>query len=121
MGGELCSMGSLLYGVCGSFKYAATSSYPAHKKVRSHFVNKGPAVVAPGFPAGSTVKKPSAVQEQFDPWVKMIPWRRKWQLTPVILPEKSHGQRSLAGYSPWVTRRHDLVTKQQHSDSTSNK
>ena len=29
-----------------------------------------------------------------------IPWRRKWQLTPVFLPEKSHGERSLAGYSP---------------------
>ena len=28
------------------------------------------------------------------------PWRRKWQLTPVFLPEKSHGQRRLAVYSP---------------------
>ena len=31
----------------------------------------------------------------FDPWVRKIPWRRKWQLTPVLLPGKSHGQRSL--------------------------
>ena len=37
----------------------------------------------------------------FDPWVGKIPWKRKWQLTPVFLPEKSHRQRSLAGYSPW--------------------
>ena len=36
----------------------------------------------------------------FDPWVEMILWKRKWQPTPVFLPEKSHGQRSLAGYSP---------------------
>ena len=36
----------------------------------------------------------------FDPWVRKIPWRRKWQPTPVFLSEKSHGQRSLAGYSP---------------------
>ena len=45
-----------------------------------------------------------------------IPWRRAWQPTPVFLPGKSHGQRSLAGYSPWGHRRvgHDLVTKQQH-------
>ena len=28
-------------------------------------------------------------------------WRRRWQLTPVFLPGESHGQRSLAGYSPW--------------------
>ena len=37
---------------------------------------------------------------EFDPWVGKIPWRRKWQPTPVFLPGKSHGQRSLAGYSP---------------------
>ena len=36
-----------------------------------------------------------------DPWVKKIPWRRKWQPIPVFLPEKFYGQRSLAGYSPW--------------------
>ena len=34
-----------------------------------------------------------------DPWVGKIPWRRAWQPTPVFLPEKSHGQRSPAGYS----------------------
>ena len=37
---------------------------------------------------------------RFDPWVGKIPWRRKWQPTPVFLPGKSHGQRSLEGYSP---------------------
>ena len=31
----------------------------------------------------------------FDPWVRKIPWRRKWQPTPVFLPGESHGQRSL--------------------------
>ena len=36
-----------------------------------------------------------------DPWVKKIPWRRKWQPIPVFLPGESHGQRSLVGYSPW--------------------
>ena len=37
----------------------------------------------------------------FDPWIRKIPWRRKWQPTSVFLPGKSHGQRSLAGYSSW--------------------
>ena len=41
---------------------------------------------------------------EFDPWVKKILWRRKWQPTPVFLPGESHGQRSLAGYSPWGHR-----------------
>ena len=36
----------------------------------------------------------------FSPWVRKIPWRRKWQSTPVSLPEKPHGERSLLGYSP---------------------
>ena len=51
----------------------------------------------------------------FDLGVGKTPWRRKWQPTPVSLPRKSHGQRSLVGYSPWDGRRvgHDLVTKQQ--------
>ena len=35
----------------------------------------------------------------FNPWVRKIPWRRKWQPTPVLLPGKSHGWRSLVGYS----------------------
>ena len=37
----------------------------------------------------------------FDPWVGKILRRRKWQPIPIYLPGKSHGQRSLAGYSPW--------------------
>ena len=36
-----------------------------------------------------------------NPWVGKIPWRRSRQPTLVFLPGKSHGQRSLAGYSPW--------------------
>ena len=39
----------------------------------------------------------------FNPWVWKIPWRRKWQHTPVFLPGKSHGQRNLAGYSQGCT------------------
>ena len=36
----------------------------------------------------------------FDPWFRKIPWNRNWQPTPVFLPGKFHGQRSLVGYSP---------------------
>ena len=55
----------------------------------------------------------------FDPWVGKIPWRRKWQPTPVFLPGKSHGQRGLVGYSPWGHEGvgHDLVTKQQQQQA----
>ena len=47
----------------------------------------------------------------FNPWLRKIPWRRKWQPTPVFLPGKFHGQRSLVGYSPGGHRvGHDWVT-----------
>ena len=36
-----------------------------------------------------------------------IPWMRAWQCTPVFLPEKSHGQRKVSGYSPWGCRELD--------------
>ena len=39
-----------------------------------------------------------------DPWVRMIPWRRAWQATAVFLPRESLGQRSLVGYSPWLSQ-----------------
>ena len=42
------------------------------------------------------------------------PWRRKWQPTPVLLPRKSHGQRSLAGYSPGDNRESDTTEKIIH-------
>ena len=47
----------------------------------------------------------------FDPWVRKIAWRRKWQPTPAFLPGESHGQRSLVGCSPWGHRvRHNWAT-----------
>ena len=52
------------------------------------------------------VRRASPVAQQYPPaWVWKIPWRRAWQPTPVFLPGKSHGQRSLMGYSPWVHKR----------------
>ena len=53
----------------------------------------------------------------FDPWVRKIPWRRKWQLTPGSLPRKSHARRSLVGCSPSGHR--ELDTIQQLNNTTS--
>ena len=59
-------------------------------------------------------------RHRFDPWVGKIPWRKKWQSTPVFLPGKSYGQRSLVSYSPWGWKRarYDLATKKQSFDYT---
>ena len=47
----------------------------------------------------------------FDPWVRKIPWRRKWQPTPVFLHGKSHGERSLKGYSPQSHKESDTTER----------
>ena len=47
----------------------------------------------------------------FDPWVGKIPWRRKRQPTPVLLPGKSHGWRSLVGYSPRGRKESDTTER----------
>ena len=47
----------------------------------------------------------------FNPWIRKIPWRRKWQPTPVLLPGKSHGWRSLVGYSPWGRKESDMTER----------
>ena len=49
------------------------------------------------------------MQEMCDLWVGKTPWSRKWQPTPVFLPGKFHGQRSLAGYSLWDHRELDTT------------
>ena len=71
-------------------------------------------------------------RHRFHPWVRKIPWRRKWQSTPVFLPGESHGQRGLAGHSPWGRKESDrterlrtesMVRKHEErlsSDSTAN-
>ena len=45
----------------------------------------------------------------FNTWVGKIPWWRKWLPTPVFLAGESHGQRSLAGYSPWGHKESDMT------------
>ena len=65
------------------------------------------------------VKNPPARQEM---WVLSLCWEypleKEMATTSVFLPRESHGQMSLAGYSPWGRKRagHDLATKQQHSN-----
>ena len=49
-----------------------------------------------GFPGGALVKN----RQGFSPWVRKVPWRRKWQPTPVFMPGKFHGQRNTVGYHP---------------------
>ena len=61
--------------------------------------------VVKGLPQWLSGKEPSAMQQrQIQSLGRKILWRRKWQPTPVFLPGKSNGQRSLVVYSPRVTK-----------------
>ena len=57
----------------------------------------------------------NAGDRDFHSRVRKIPWRRKWQPTPVSLPGKWHGQRSLAGYSLWGCEELDMA---EHTHTT---
>ena len=70
------------------------------------------------FPGGIVVKNPPAnagdMRLGFDSCAGKIPWKRNWQPTPVFLPEKFRGLRSLVGYSPW-DRKESNTTEHAHT------
>ena len=64
------------------------------------------------------VKNPPAIQEtRVRPWIGKIPWRRKWQPTPVFLPGKLHGCGNLIGHSPWGRKESDTTEKLSLSET----
>ena len=67
-----------------------------------------------GLPSDASGEKPACQSMRckihgFDSWVGKISWRRAQQPTPVFLPGESHGQRSLAGYSPRLTKSEAVI------------
>ena len=68
-----------------------------------------------GFPGGSDDKESDCnvgdlgLIPGFDPWVRKVPWRKEWLPTPVFLPAELHGQRRLAGCSPWGYKESDMT------------
>ena len=75
------------------------------------------------FPGGTSGKELTCQcrrhkRHGFDPWVRKIPRRSAWQPTPVFLPGESHGQRSLAGYSPQHCKESDMTEVTEHRAHT---
>ena len=79
----------------------------AHCSFDLHFSNNCQRL----FLGGSDGKSicPQCRRPGFNPWVGKTSWRRKWQPTPVFLPGKSHGWRSLVGYSSWGRKGSDTT------------
>ena len=69
-----------------------------------------------GFPAGSVGQESAcnAGDQSLIPGSGRIPKNVKWQPTAVFLPRKSHGQRTLAGYSPWGSQESDMTQQLNH-------
>ena len=69
------------------------------------------------FPDGSDSKASvcNVRQSGFNPWVGKIPWRRKWQPPPVLLPGEFHGQRGLVSYRPWGHKESDTTEWLTHT------
>ena len=97
---------------------------PAHVRgLLRHYPQRHPSTnpvsqVRKGFPGGTRGKEPAYQCRRrkrcgFDPWVGKIPWKRAWKPTPVFLPGKSRGQRSLVSYSPRGGKESD-ATKHKH-------
>jgi len=86
--------------------HLSTQGSPKYPRVGCQSLLQG---IFPTFSGSASGKEPVCPCRRckrlgFSPWVGKIPWSRKWQTTPVFLPEKFHGQRSLAGYNPWGHR-----------------
>ena len=72
-----------------------------------------------GLPSWCSGKEPEFAywhrRCRFNSLIGKIPWRKKWQSTPVFLPGKSCGQRGLVGYVPWVSKRQTRLSTHTHA------
>ena len=76
-----------------------------------------------GFLGGTSSKEPACQWRKhkrcgFDPWVRKIPWRRRWQPAPVFLPGNSHGERNLAATVYRVAKSWTRLKRLTHIHST---
>ena len=91
----------------GIFLYVQLSHFAVQQKLTQHCkatifqkgLKKKKVYNASAFPGGASHKEPAYKyrrhkRNRFHPWVRKIPWRRQWQLAPVLLPGESHGRES---------------------------
>ena len=79
---------------------AGESAFGQMSVLSPHSPHPQPQLLAPEIMETFLSTYPQCGKTRFNPWVGKIPWRRKWQPTPVFLPREFHGQRSLVGCSP---------------------
>ena len=112
---QLIKKANLIWGINLIFEAINKASHSVYSCALSHVpIQTGSSKFLCRLPWWLSGKEPTFLcrRQRFDPWVGKMPWRRKWQPTPVFLPGKCHGQRGLAGYSPRGCKRvgHHLAT-----------
>ena len=105
----------------GSIRASRVNKKPLHSSYSQHQKTMEIDFLAPNslsrdFLGGSVVKRIYLpMQELQETQVRLlvgkILWRRKWQSTPICLPGKSHGQKSLTGYCAWVCKESDMTER----------
>ena len=90
------------------------SQFIVHLSIKCKLLYLDICTQIPGLPLWLSGEEPASQcrrheRPRFGPWVRQIPWRRAYQLTSVFLPGESHGQRILAGYSPWGHKESDMT------------
>ena len=127
----LCILRSLFFSFCAHFSFSSPNLFSTQWKnnltaflgpIKSIYPSLKLVLAQWQWHSGKESTSPCRrhIRCGFDTWVGKIPWRRKWQPTPVFLPGKFPGHRSLVVYSPWGCRvRHNWVT--EHSVTLSMK
>ena len=93
-----------------SFIVVSCPAFPFYKLNTPVFFSLSPQLLQPNSLVAQMIKNPLSMQETWVwPWVGKTPWRGAWQPTRVFLPGEFHGQRSLAGYSPWGCKELDMT------------
>ena len=99
---------SQLIGILGHLEITPTTQFSDSFKNTYHFLSCTTIMTLANITVLKPLARASCLQcgrPEFNPWVGKILWKRQWQPTPVLLPGKSHGRRSLVGYSPWGRKR----------------
>ena len=96
----------LYFKVCGKMQFLCCVFFFFFWLIHVCINNRKHRLLNRGFPGGISGKEPTCQcrrhkRHRFSPWVGKVPWRRKWQPTPVFLPGESHGQKNLVDYSPY--------------------
>ena len=92
------------------YKIIFLSTYQSyHKIVKNYEVSEILLNLQANISLIAQTVKTACNASRFDPWIGKIPRRWKWQSTPVFLTVKSHGQWSLAGYSPLSHKESDTT------------